>query len=322
MPPKLPDGTQISFCAENPKRAGTKAHERYERYKLAKTVAEAIEFGASRSDITADIKNGYCTKLEQSNGEKRPADEVLLAPPAKHQRVQHEASEAATVGEKSASTESPCEVKSETKSEGKSEVKSDTQSVTQSENVDLSFVKLDGKPMKFVKRTMGEARRLLSPEGLAEAQRSGYNFSLKDKDNLSKWFVQLKDLNPDGKLAADLKKHGLDACIDLEIILPDGFPMEPPFARVLYPQLRGGYVFERGGICFEPLTQKGWVPSMTLPALAIAIKGIFDYGEVRVGGVGDKATRTVMHYTEEGARKDASAISAAHRGGEIGRAHV
>ncbi|CAJ1333907.1 unnamed protein product [Effrenium voratum] len=125
-----------------------------------------------------------------------------------------------------------------------------------------------------------------------------------------------KDLNQDGKLAADLKKHKLDASIDLEIILPDGFPMEPPFARVLYPQLRGGYVFERGGICFEPLTPKGWVPSMTLPALAIAIKGILDYGEVRVAGVGNKATRTVPHYTEEGARKDHTAISASHRGGE------
>ena len=172
------------------------------------------------------------------------------------------------------------------------------------QEVDLSFAKLDGKPIKFVKRTMGEARRLLSQEGLAEAEKSGYKFCLQDQENLAKWHVQLTDLNPEGKLLADLKKHNLEPQIDLELILPDGFPMEPPFARVLYPQLRGGYVFERGGICFEPLTQKGWVPSMTLPALAIAIKGIFDYGEVRVAGVGDKATRTVKHYTEEGARKD------------------
>ena len=181
---------------------------------------------------------------------------------------------------------------------------STSSSSKKADEVDLSFAKLDGKPMKFIKRTMGEARRLLCAEGLAEAEKCGYHFSLRDKENLARWFVQLKDLNQDGKLAADLKKHKLDASIDLEIILPDGFPMEPPFARVLYPQLRGGYVFERGGICFEPLTPKGWVPSMTLPALAIAIKGILDYGEVRVAGVGNKATRTVPHYTEEGARKD------------------
>jgi len=163
---------------------------------------------------------------------------------------------------------------------------------------------------------MGEAKRLLSPEGLAEAEKSGYKFCLKDKQNLAKWFVQLRDINPDGHLAADLKKHNLDACIDLELILPDGFPMEPPFVRVLYPQLKGGFVFARGGICFEPLTQKGWAPSMTLPNLAIAIKGILDYGEVRVAGIGNRETRTVPHYTEEGARKDQSAISSAHRGGE------
>ena len=141
------------------------------------------------------------------------------------------------------------------------------------QQVDLSFANMSGKPMRYVKRTMGEAKRLLSPEGLAEAEKSGYRFCLKDKENLARWFVQLRDINLDGKLAADLKKHNLDASIDLELVLPDGFPMEPPFVRVLYPQLKGGFVFERGGICFEPLTQKGWAPSMTLPTLAIAIKG-------------------------------------------------
>ena len=235
-------------------RRRPEAHERYERYKLAKTVLEAVELGALRSDITSDLKNGHCARL-------------ALEEPAKRRRLE-EPPPVAPVA------------------------------------VDLSGAKLEGKPMKFIKRTMGEAKRLLSAEGLAEAERSGYHFCLRDKEDLSRWFVQLRDLNPDGKLLADLKKHGLEPSIDLELTLPDEFPMSPPFVRVLYPQLKGGYVFERGGICFEPLTQKGWVPSMTLPALAIAIKGIFDYGEVRVAGVGDKATRSVKHYTEEGARKD------------------
>ena len=32
--------------------------------------------------------------------------------------------------------------------------------------------------------------------------------------------------------------------------------MGPPFVRVVYPKLRGGYVFEHGAICFEALTPK------------------------------------------------------------------
>lgn len=184
------------------------------------------------------------------------------------------------------------------------------------EEVDLSFAKLDGKPLKFIKRAMGEARRLLCAHGLEEAQKAGYEFKLIDRDNLSKWGVKLRDLNPDGELTKGLRRHGLEPSIDLELILPDNFPMEPPFARVVYPQLSGGYVFSRGGICFEALTAKGWAPSMTLPALVIAIKGILDYGEVKVAGVGNKQTRTVPHYTEEGARQDHQHIVSAHRGGE------
>lgn len=163
---------------------------------------------------------------------------------------------------------------------------------------------------------MGEARKILCEKGLAEAQQSGYEFHLLDRDNLSKWSVKLRDLNMDGQLASDLRKHGLDLCIDLEFTVPDEFPIQPPFARVVYPQLQGGYVFTHGGICFEPLTPKGWAPSMTLPSLAIAIKGILDHGGVRVSGVGNKATRRVPGYTEDGARKDHSMIVRAHRDGE------
>jgi len=320
MPPKFLDGTALAFCLENPKRSSSKVYERYERYKHAKTVAEALQLGATRSDITNDVKSGHCTLLDPhvrdpETGE-RLAKQQRIDPPKvelPQSEQQNPSGDAASVPN-IASVQSSVPNSEPNSVQGCQTEKNEKKPPLQ--EVDLSFAKLDGKPMKFVKRTMGEARRLLSPEGLAEAEKSGYKFCLKDKENLSKWLVQLKDLNPDGKLAADLKKNNLDAQIDLELILPDAFPMEPPFARVVYPQLRGGYVFERGGICFEPLTVKGWVPSMTLPALAIAIKGIFDYGEVRVAGVGDKATRTVKHYTEEGARKDHSAISAAHRGGE------
>uniref|UniRef100_A0A7S2QJ57 UBC core domain-containing protein n=1 Tax=Zooxanthella nutricula TaxID=1333877 RepID=A0A7S2QJ57_9DINO len=180
----------------------------------------------------------------------------------------------------------------------------------------MTFAKMEGKPLKFVKRVMGEAKRLLSSQGLEDAKAGGYSFTLLDRDNLSKWSVRLNGLNKDGKLAKDLLKHKLEPSIDLEISLPDGFPLEPPFARVLYPQLTGGFVFAHGGICFEPLTAKGWAPAMTLPALAIAIQGIMDYGEVQVMGVGDRKARKIPQYTEEGARKDHNMIVTAHKGGE------
>ncbi|CAE8732450.1 unnamed protein product, partial [Polarella glacialis] len=372
MPPKLTDETTVSFRAENPKRAGTKA---------AQTVAEAIRLGAQRGDVANDIKQGFCSVLDGScsvadavASVKRPAvggeapaakrrevaaaappvlevvlpaapavapaaPAVLAAPAASAIAPVVPAAPAVSLAAPAApavalavpaapavasvvpatpavASAVPAAPAVSDAGAGSSSSSSSVLRQAQLAEVDLSFAKLDGKPLKFIKRTMGEARRLLCAQGLAEAKTSGYTFTLKDKENLAKWVVKLRDLNPDGKLAQDLSKQNLEHCVDLEISLPDGFPMEPPFARVLYPQLKGGYVFERGGICFEPLTQKGWVPSMTLPALVIAIKGIFDYGDVRVAGVGNKELRTIPNYSEEGARKDHAHISSAHRGGE------
>ena len=276
---------------------------------------EAIRLGALRSDITNDIKAGFCTS-QPNDAQKRPLDSLGPQPKvkaARHEESSHRppeppAGQPEQILSKPAEPQPAQPVPSEPPTRavpaGSSSASASSSDNRPLQQVDLSFADMSGKPIRFVKRTMGEAKRLLSPEGLAEAEKSGYRFCLKDKENLARWSVQLRDINPDGKLAADLKKHNLDASIDLELILPDGFPMEPPFVRVVYPQLKGGFVFERGGICFEPLTQKGWAPSMTLPNLAVAIKGILDYGDVRIGGVGDRATRTVAHYTEEGARKD------------------
>lgn len=331
MPPKLVDGTPLSFRQDNPKRAGTKAFERYERYKAGKTLRQAIDLGALRSDVTNDVKLGFCALVGAGVSAAVPVAPV--EPLAKRARVAGVPAKVPAVASFDPPLPSPARavsahslpsaasapsvptpmLASVSASAGST---SSAPSKAISHDVDLSFVKLDGRPLKYARRMLGEAKRLLSSNGLEEAKKGGYSFSLLDRDHLEKWAVRLSDLNPDGRLAKDLARHRLDVSIDLEISVPNGFPLEPPFARVVYPQLSGGYVFSRGGICFEPLTTKGWVPSMTLSALAIAIKGILDYGDVRVSGEGNRATRTVAHYTEEGARKDHQQIVSAHKGGD------
>lgn len=105
----------IVFAQANPKRAGSKAHARYEQYKVATTVKEALEKGALKGDVTHDFKAGYLQKLgadapqsAPSGGsqqvkkrpaavKKRPAaalkssrpDKVqkLVAPPPEHLKV-------------------------------------------------------------------------------------------------------------------------------------------------------------------------------------------------------------------------------------------
>jgi ubiquitin-protein ligase len=328
MAPKLLDHTPILFRQDNPKRSGTKAFERYELYKSAKTVGEAIKLGAQRADVANDLKQGACALADSlqealSDDQLDTAGSLSSEPALKKPRIDAEVPISSVTLDNASSNAGisiPFSTTDITPSSSSSAVPLNSDSFSnrkkELDEVDLSFAKLDGKPLKFVKRAMGEARRLLCGSGLDEAKTSGYEFILADKENLSKWIVKLRDLNPDGQLSKELAQHKLEPCIDLELSLPNGFPMEPPFARVLYPQLSGGFVFQHGGICFEPLTTKGWVPSMTLPALAIAIKGIMDFGDVRVAGTGNKSLRTIPQYTEQGARQDHSYILSAHRNGE------
>jgi len=386
----LPGSTNISFLQDNPKRAGCKAHARYEEYKSAHTVDEALRKGASRADIANDHKQGYLKVLSGADSEAPEAKARAVQPPtaaAKAKAVQSPSAPAKAAQPQSApaqavqppsaaaqavqpprapaqavqplapaagvqkrpmeeiarpSEAAPCEETSAKRPRSAPPLpppaenpppevqvaaspcqgsdppasSSSAPSLRFGQGVDLSFAKLEGKPLKFIRRVMGEAQRLLCPKGLEDSKKEGYEFELLDRDNLSKWVVRVRDLNKDSQLAKDLQKLNLDACIHLEMSLPDGFPMEPPFVRVLYPFLVGGFVFGHGGICFEPLTPKGWSPAMTLPSLAIAIKGILDYGDVQCKSAGNRETKTVPQYSEKGARSDYQVIVNAHRGGD------
>ena len=51
--------TAISFKCENPKKPGSKAWERYEKYKAAETVGSAVALGAQWQDLSADFDKEF-----------------------------------------------------------------------------------------------------------------------------------------------------------------------------------------------------------------------------------------------------------------------
>lgn len=53
------DDDPIEYVQESPKRQGTAAYDRYEKYKKAKTPNEAMALGAVKGDIAHDFKHGY-----------------------------------------------------------------------------------------------------------------------------------------------------------------------------------------------------------------------------------------------------------------------
>lgn len=55
----------IDIPLENPRRLGTKTFARYEAYKGAKTVREALDRGACMGDLTRDLRKGFISLIDE-----------------------------------------------------------------------------------------------------------------------------------------------------------------------------------------------------------------------------------------------------------------
>eukprot|EP00440_Ansanella_granifera_P056102 gb/GFBE01060806.1/.p1 GENE.gb/GFBE01060806.1/~~gb/GFBE01060806.1/.p1 ORF type:complete len:281 (+),score=63.49 gb/GFBE01060806.1/:1-843(+) len=59
---EIGDDEHIVFQQENPRKAGTQTWSRYEKYKVAKTLREALSLGAARGDLKGDLEKGLCKR--------------------------------------------------------------------------------------------------------------------------------------------------------------------------------------------------------------------------------------------------------------------
>ncbi|XP_018046709.1 PREDICTED: transmembrane protein 231-like [Atta colombica] len=96
-------------------------------------------------------------------------------------------------------------------------------------------------------------------------------------DNVFEWFVRLHKIDPDSKLAADMRELKIPHIL-LHVIFPKEFPFAPPFMRVISPRIDQGFVMHGGAICMELLTPRGWccaysVESMIMQFAASVVKG-------------------------------------------------
>lgn len=57
---------EIVFQEANPKPKGSQAHDRYDKYKAARTVREALVRGATKDDIAYDLKRGFLKRRSGS----------------------------------------------------------------------------------------------------------------------------------------------------------------------------------------------------------------------------------------------------------------
>jgi len=72
MSHNLPESTAVAFVQENPKKAGGKSYDRYERYKSGTTIQGALALGMLKGDIVNDHRNGYMKCVDEAvNNEAR-----------------------------------------------------------------------------------------------------------------------------------------------------------------------------------------------------------------------------------------------------------
>lgn len=113
-----------------------------------------------------------------------------------------------------------------------------------------------------------------------------YTVELASESNLYDWNVKFKGFDKESQLYKDLqqlyKKDNKTDHVCLNITYKERFPMEPPFVRIVYPVIVGGYVLTGGAICMELLTTQGWSSAYSIEALIMQISATLVKGKARV----------------------------------------
>jgi ubiquitin-conjugating enzyme E2 Q len=131
-----------------------------------------------------------------------------------------------------------------------------------------------------------------------------YGFSAEPcGDDIFTWDVRLFGFEiKEDEVAKDLveykKKYGQDY-IQMEMKFTEGFPLEPPFIRVLKPRFkfRTGHVTIGGSICMQLLTKSGWSPVNTIESIFVQIRCEIASGGARLD------FDNISAYTEHEARE-------------------
>lgn len=104
-------------------------------------------------------------------------------------------------------------------------------------------------------------------------------------DSIYEWNIILKSVDSDSPLHKDLlqlKEKENTLGIQLNILFQENYPFRPPFVRVVYPFIMGGYVLSGGAICMELLTNDGWSSAYTVEAIIIQIAATLVMGKARL----------------------------------------
>lgn len=70
--------TKIEICRNNPKRPGSLAYERFEKYKMAQSISEMLESGGSLDDLMNDLCKGFLKAAGAVDNKDKEIEEESL----------------------------------------------------------------------------------------------------------------------------------------------------------------------------------------------------------------------------------------------------
>ncbi|KAI1815687.1 hypothetical protein GGS20DRAFT_584256 [Poronia punctata] len=127
---------------------------------------------------------------------------------------------------------------------------------------------------KTIQKELAKLQKVQSVEPLHTL---GWYIDFDRITNMFQWIVELHSFDPDLPLAMDMKVAGITSIV-LEIRFLSGFPMTPPFVRVIKPRFLpfalggGGHVTSGGAMCMELLTNTGWSPAASMESVLLQVR--------------------------------------------------
>ncbi|KAI1388932.1 uncharacterized protein F4822DRAFT_262536 [Hypoxylon trugodes] len=122
-----------------------------------------------------------------------------------------------------------------------------------------------------------ELKKLEKVQSSTPLHQLGWYIDFDKIDNMFQWIVELHSFDPDLPLAKDMESAGVTSIV-LELRFLRGFPMSPPFVRVIRPRFLpfmhggGGHVTAGGAMCMELLTNSGWSPANDIESILLQVR--------------------------------------------------
>ncbi|KAI0420430.1 hypothetical protein F5X98DRAFT_27410 [Xylaria grammica] len=105
----------------------------------------------------------------------------------------------------------------------------------------------------------------------------GWYIDFERIENMFQWIVELHSFDASLPLTQDMKAAGITSIV-VEVRFLRGFPMTPPFVRVIKPRFLpfslggGGHVTAGGAMCMELLTNTGWSPVSSMESVLLQVR--------------------------------------------------